>query len=164
MPPIAACGTRLFNELKLEIQELLGEYIVQEQVKRPMSEGFHTNVEYFRLGFLDKNSVSLGRQFKEILPLLWLKAGAVGKRPEVTEDELDMLILPQNNFAVLLEESSYATFVEQLPTEGIDTVYFVTNSEDAFHDMSLGVKAANKYQLYRDYVDNFVIGSRRNSK
>jgi adenine-specific DNA-methyltransferase len=157
-------SAKLFAEIKEKVSELLGDYYVQEQVKRPMSEGFHTNVEYFRLGFLDKNSVSLGRQFKEILPLLWLKAGAIGKRPEVTENELEMLILPQNNFAILLEESSYATFVEQLPAEGIDTIYFVTNSEDAFHDMSLGVKAANKYQLYRDYVDNFVIGSRRNLK
>jgi hypothetical protein len=44
-----------------------------------MSEGFAANVEYFKLGFLDKNSVSLGQQFAEILPLLWLKAGAIGK-------------------------------------------------------------------------------------
>lgn len=161
---IVTQNARLFNELKQEVQELLGEYIVQEQVTRPMSEGFPANVEYFRLGFLDKDSVSLGRQFKAILPLLWLKSGAIGKRPEVSEEEPDMLILPQNSFAVLLEESCYAAFIEQLPAEGIDTIYFVTNSEDAFHDMSLGVKAANTYQLYRDYVDNFVIGSRRNSK
>jgi len=157
-------STKLFTEIKEKVSELLGDYYVQEQVKRPMSEGFSTNVEYFRLGFLDKNSVSLGRQFKEILPLLWPKSGAIGKRPEVSEDEPDMLILPQNRFAILLEESSYAAFIEQLPTEGIDTIYFVTNSEDAFHDMSLGVKATNTYQLYRDYVDNFVIGSRRNSR
>ena len=157
-------NTKLFNGIKDEIQELLGDFVVQEQVKRPMSDGFPANVEYFKLGFLDKNSVSLGRQFKEILPLLWLKSGAVGKRPEVSEDEPDMLILPQNRFAVLLDENRYAAFIEQLPAESIDTIYFVTNSEDAFHDMSLGVKTINTYQLYRDYVDNFVIGSRRNSR
>lgn len=157
-------STKLFNDIKERINALLGNYYIQDQIKRPMSDGFPANAEYFKLGFLDKNAVSLGRQFKEILPLLWLKSGAVGKRPEVSEDEPDMLILPQNSFAVLLDESRYAAFIEQLPPEGINTVYFVTNSEDAFHDMSLGVNHANTYQLYRDYVDNFVIGSRRNSR
>lgn len=65
-----------------------------------MSEGFPANAEYFKLEFLDKNSVSLGQQFREILPLLWLKSGAIGKRPEVnSNDEPEMLILPQNGFA-----------------------------------------------------------------
>jgi len=157
-------STRLFNEIKLKIQDMLGDYIVQEQVKHPMGEGFAANVEYFRLGFLDKNSVTLGRQFKDILPLLWLKSGAIGKRPEVSEVEPDMLILPQNKFAVLLDESRYAAFIEQLPSENINIIYFVTNSDEAFHDMSSGVRAQITHQLYRDYIDNFVIGSRRNAR
>jgi adenine-specific DNA-methyltransferase len=132
---------------------------------KPMSEGFAANVEYFKLGFLDKNSVSLGQQFAEILPLLWLKAGAIGKRPELDSAELpNMLILPQNSFAVLLDEDCYGTFAEALlETKNIGTVYFVTNSEEAFREMSDGIGIEQTYQLYRDYIDNFVIGSRRNN-
>ena len=37
-----------------------------EPIMLPMSDGFKSNVEYFKLGFLDKNAVSLGRQFKEL--------------------------------------------------------------------------------------------------
>lgn len=131
----------------------------------PMSEGFAANVEYFKLGFLDKNSVSLGQQFIEILPLLWLKAGAIGKRPELDGEELpDMLILPQNSFAVLLDEDCYGKFTEALQeADSIGTVYFVTNSEEAFREMSDGIGIKRTYQLYRDYIDNFVIGSRRNN-
>ena len=131
----------------------------------PMSEGFAANVEYFKLGFLDKNSVSLGQQFIEILPLLWLKAGAIGKRPELDGEELpDMLILPQNSFAVLLDEDCYGKFAETiLEVDNIGTVYFVTNSEEAFREMSDGIGIERTYQLYRDYIDNFVIGSRRNN-
>jgi adenine-specific DNA-methyltransferase len=131
-----------------------------------MSEGFPANVEYFKLGFLDRDNVSLGRQFHEILPLLWLKAGAIGERCELTEHELpDMLILPQNSFAVLLNEDSYGKFTEALREhENIGTVYFVTNSEEAFREMSDGISIKRTYQLYRDYIDNFVIGSRRNSQ
>jgi adenine-specific DNA-methyltransferase len=143
-----------------------GEYLEgRDGGKRSMSEGFAANVEYFKLGFLDKNSVSLGQQFAEILPLLWLKAGAVGERPELDGEDLpEMLILPQNAFAVLLDEDRYGEFTEKLTeTDGIETVYFVTNSEETFREMSDGIGIERTYQLYRDYIDNFVIGSRRNN-
>ena len=163
---IAASNNRTFSDIKAKVVELLGTISVTEPLKRPMSEGFTTNVEYFKLGFLDKNSVSLGRQFYEILPLLWLKAGAVGKRPELDGEDLpDMLILPQNSFAVLLDEDRYGEFAEALlEAENIDTVFFVTNSEEAFREMSDGIMIEKTYQLYRDYIDNFVIGSRRNNQ
>ncbi|MDR3364557.1 MAG: site-specific DNA-methyltransferase [Clostridiales Family XIII bacterium] len=161
---IVAKDNRVFNGIKAKVATLLGTVTVTEPLKRPMSEGFPANVEYFKLGFLDKNSVSLGRQFAEILPLLWLKAGAVGERPGLDGEKLpDMLILPQNAFAVLLDEDRYGEFAEQLTDmDNIRTVYFVTNSEEAFREMSDGVGQERTCQLYRDYIDNFVIGSRRN--
>ncbi|KAF5055313.1 DNA methylase [anaerobic digester metagenome] len=157
--------SRTYNNIRQKVVDLLGTVTVTEPLKRPMSEGFAANAEYFKLGFLDKNSVSLGQQFAEILPLLWLKAGAIGKRPELDSAELpNMLILPQNSFAVLLDEDCYGKFAEALlETKNIGTVYFVTNSEEAFREMSDGIGIEQTYQLYRDYIDNFVIGSRRNN-
>lgn len=153
-----------FREIKSKISDLLGPINVSEPLKQPMSAGFASNVEYYKLSFLDKNSVSLGQQFKEILPLLWLKSGAIGKRPEVDGREPEMLILPENKFAVLIDETKYAEFMAGLAeNEEIETVYFVTNSEDAFREMATGVKGGKTYQLYRDYIDNFVLGSRRDS-
>lgn len=162
---IVAKDSRTYNNLRQKVVNLLGTVTVTEPLKRPMSEGFAANVEYFKLGFLDKNSVSLGQQFSEILPLLWLKAGAIGKRPELDSAELpNMLILPQNSFAVLLDEDCYGKFAEALlETKNIGTVYLVTNSEEAFREMSDGIGIEQTYQLYRDYIDNFVIGSRRNN-
>jgi adenine-specific DNA-methyltransferase len=157
--------TARFKEIKALVTDLLGPISEATQVKRPMSDGFPANVEYFKLGFLDKNSVSLGQQFHEILPLLWLKSGALGQRPELSSDEEPkMLILPQNGFAVLVDETKFAEFAEKLSEEDkIRVVYFVTNSEDAFREMTAGIKVNNTYQLYRDYIDNFVLGSRRDS-
>jgi adenine-specific DNA-methyltransferase len=150
---IVARENRVYNDIKTKVTELLGTISVSEPLKRPMSEGFPANVEYFKLGFLDKNSVSLGQQFAEILPLLWLKAGAVGERPELDGEKLpDMMILPQNAFAVLLDEDRYGAFAGALlEVESISTVYFVTNSEDAFREMSDGVGIEWTFQLYRDY-------------
>lgn len=157
--------TAVFRMLKSRANDILGPLEVTEKIKWPMCDGFSSNAEYFKLGFMDKNSVSLGQQFREILPLLWLKSGAVGRRPELAnEDEPDMLILPQNKFAILVDETKFAEFAEKLAAgDKIDTIYFVTNSEDAFRAMTADVKANNTYQLYRDYIDNFVLGSRRDS-
>jgi len=161
---IVAKENRVFNNIKAKVVDTLGTVSVTEPLKRPMSEGFPANVEYFKLGFLDKNSVSLGQQFHEILPLLWLKAGAIGERPELLDEELPpWMILPNNNFAVLLDEDRYGEFSIALnETDNISTIFFVTNSEEAFREMSGGIGIERTYQLYRDYIDNFVIGSRRN--
>ncbi|MDU6876633.1 MAG: DNA methyltransferase [Clostridium botulinum] len=157
--------TAVFKRIKAQVSDLLGPISVTSQVKRPMSEGFPTNVEYFKLDFLDKNSVSLGQQFREILPLLWLKSGAIGKRPEISSsEEPEMLILPHNRFAILIDETKYAEFAVKLSKENnIEVIYFVTNSEEAFREMTSGIKVSKTYQLYRDYIDNFVLGSRRDS-
>lgn len=73
-----------------------------------------------------------------------------------------MLILPNNEFAVLVDETKFFQFAEKISKyDSIRVVYFVTNSEEAFHEMSSEVNIKNTYQLYRDYIDNFVLGSRR---
>ena len=86
---IVTQNNRRFAELKAQIDDLLGPIEVPEEEKRPMRDGFPANLEYFKLDFLDKNQVALGRQFREILPLLWLRAGAVGARPELPADDAD---------------------------------------------------------------------------
>ena len=63
-----------------------------------MGDGFKANAAFFKLGFLDKNAVALGRQFKEMLPTLWMKAGAHGPCPATGEKTPDMLILPINKY------------------------------------------------------------------
>ena len=143
---------------------LKGDYLVSDTDGNPipMSQGFKANAAYFKLGFLDKNDVALGRQFKEILPLLWLKAGAVGKRPKYDGELPDMLILPENRLAILINESGYMSFAEQLNEHPeIDSVFIVTDSERAYREMISGLKVTNTYQLYRSYFDNFRINARR---
>lgn len=128
----------------------------------PMADGFKANAAFFKLGFLDKNAVALGRQFKELIPILWMKAGAIGPCPTVEEEAPGMLLLPENHFAVLVDEKQYIEFVGKLDEHPeIETVYIVTDSESGYRDMIAGLNVKESYQLYRDYLDNFRINSVR---
>ncbi len=149
-----------FKNIKCQINDLLGPMIVTEEEKRPIKDGFPANLEYFRLEFLDKDRVALGRQFREILPLLWLRSGAIGPRPELSNSEpMPFMVVPDKNlFAVLVDETHFSGFIEVLKTkERLTHVYLVTDSEEAFQEMASQIDAPNVFQLYRDYMDNFVI-------
>lgn len=139
---------------------LKGDYITSSEEPMHMADGFRANAAFFKLGFLDKNAVALGRQFKELLPVLWLKAGAHGPCPAL-EDAAEvpaMLVLPENHFAVLTDESQYEAFAARVNGEdSITTVYIVTDSEPGYREMVSGLHAEDTYQLYRDYLDNFRI-------
>lgn len=130
---------------------------------KPMADGFKANAVFFKLGFLDKTAVALGRQFKEMLPTLWMKAGAIGKCPTVDGDNIpDVIMLPENKFAVLVNERHYLDFITALDEHPeIETVYIVTDSDAGYRDMIAGLEDKNTYQLYRDYLDNFRINSAR---
>lgn len=157
---IVTASKATFDDLKARIHDMLGPVIVTEEEKRPMRDGFPANLEYFRLDFLDKDHVALGRQFREIMPLLWLRAGAIGPRPELPKNKpIPAMVIPaQSPFAVLVDETRFADFAEEL--EGRDDLthaFLVTDSEDAFQEMAGRLTVPTIIQLYRDYLENFVI-------
>ena len=133
-------------------------------VETNMADGFKANAIFFKLGFLDKTSVALGMQFKELLPVLWMKAGAMGRCPDIKTDEIpNMLVLPQNRFAVLVDGNCYAEFEKQVNNNpSIQTVYIVTDYEVNYRSMVKSLNVKESYQLYRDYLDNFRINHGRN--
>lgn len=143
-------------------EPLKGNYIGSDI---PMSDGFKANAAFFKLGFLDKNAVALGRQFKEMLPTLWMKAGAIGKCPVIESKIPSILFLPDNHFAVLTEESAFGeleTMLSEHPE--VQTVFIVTDYEAGYCAMAKSLKVERTYQLYRDYLDNFRINTGRDKK
>lgn len=128
----------------------------------PMADGFKANVSFFKLGFLDKTAVALGRQLAELIPVLWLKAGAHGPCPELKDNNATMMIQPENRFAILIDERQFSTFGEEMQKyPEIQTIYFVTDSDPGYREMIKGYGDKDTYQLYRDYLDNFRINTRR---
>lgn len=140
-------------------EPLKGNYA---NIDRPLCEGLDANAAFFKLGFLDKNAVALGRQLKELIPILWMKAGSYGVCPELDEVNKNMVIYPNNHFAVLINERYFAEFeeiVNQYPE--IDTLYFVTDSDAGYREMISGYQHLTTVQLYKDYLDNFRINTGR---
>ena len=177
------------NGKDIKGEPLKGNYIGSEL---PMADGFKANAVFFKLGFLDKTSVQLGRQFKELLPLLWLKAGGWGKCPDLnccTEGVLGGLpprregsvrpqsglerggdfplppyiIFPENHFAVLIDEKFFSEFEPKVNAgKEIWTAFIVTDFEKGFMSMTKNLNVKKSYQLYRDYLGNFRINTERN--
>jgi adenine-specific DNA-methyltransferase len=165
---IVTPNKRQFDQLKAQVAELLGPILVPEEERRPMSAGFAANLAYFKLDFLERERVSLRRAFREILPLLWLKAGAEGPRPELkrTEPEPALLVPEGSNFVVLLDESRLGRLLKTLDGRAdVSHVFIVTDADEAFKTMAQDVREvaakANPglqvVQLYRDYLLNFMI-------
>jgi adenine-specific DNA-methyltransferase len=159
---------RLFDQLKAQVVDLLGPIVVPEEERRLMSAGFAANLAYFKLDFLERERVSLRRAFREILPLLWLKAGAVGPRPELKRGEQEpVLFAPEgSNFVVLLDETRMGRLLKSLKGRtGLSQVFIVTDADESFKTMAHDVReVAGKanpglqvVQLYRDYLLNFMI-------
>lgn len=142
---------------------LKGDYLGSEPLMH-MADGFKANAAFFKLGFLDPTAVSLGMRFSEMLPTLWLKTGAKGKCPELTGEQMpDMLILPENQFAVLINENSFADFAEKLAEHPeIQTVFLATDYEVNYQSMVKNLNVTEAYQLYRDYLDHFRMNRGRN--
>ena len=153
-----------YKEDYIPDEEKKGRY---KKVETPESEnfsginkrdGFKANAAFFKLGFLDKNAVALGRQFKEMLPTLWMKSGAYGPCPVLDGEISDVLLFSENRFAVLTEETAFPELEAALAEHPeIETVYMITDYEAGYRTMAKRLNVRQTYQLYRDYLDNFRI-------
>ena len=140
-------------------EPLKGNYLGSDLL---MADGFKANASYFKLSFLDKTSIALGRQLAELFPVLWLKAGAHATCPELSDDKAYMQVLSENKFAILIDEKHFQEFDEEVQKHPeIQTIYIVTDSEAGYREMVSGYSDKDTYQLYRDYLDNFRINTGR---
>ena len=127
----------------------------------PMADGFKSNAIFFKLTYLERDDIALGRSFKELLPVLWLKAGGIGKCPTL-EEIPPFKIFPANKFAVLLDEKYFKEFSEALRGAEIETVFIATGSKAALNKMRELLQVPKAFRLYGDYLKNIKLkGARR---
>jgi hypothetical protein len=110
--------------------------------------------------YLDPAAVEVGRNLAELLPSLWLMAGATGPIPEYGGE--DYIIPPGSNLAILVREEAFRTFriaLEKSPD--VNWVFVVSDSDDGFQQMAEAlperIPIRQRVRLYRDYLTNFQI-------
>jgi adenine-specific DNA-methyltransferase len=129
---------------------------------RELAEGFDENLAYFKLDFLDPNEVALGSKFENVLPILWLIAGAQGNL--ILHNDQEPYYIPDTSpFAVLLKERYFPEFRTALAKRpDITHVFLVTDSPEAFREMTANLGGGREtFMLYKNYLDNFRLNTDR---
>jgi adenine-specific DNA-methyltransferase len=137
-----------------EGEPIKGDYKFTDEF--PMADGFEENAEFFTLTYEAKGAVNHNLAFARIAPMLWLRAGAQGKRIDK---------LPACGWAVadtyaLLSSVDQATpFIEAVhQAEGLRIAYVVTDDDRRFQALAkLLPKGVEPVRLYESYLTNFSI-------
>ena len=149
------------REMVTRLREALGKRIVETPATRPASLGLRANLNYLRMLYLDPGEVEIGRRLADLLPTLWLMAGAQGPVPRY-DDQQGYVVCAEGRFALLVDEGAFRTFRRDLQaTDGIDWAFLVCDSDDAFQQLCAALPAhippRQRVRLYRDYLNNFRI-------
>lgn len=129
---------------------------------RPFVEGFEENATFFRLDYLNPDSIELGDAFDAIHPLLWLAAGGRGVRPTAFDfDSKEFFVSEKGGYAVLFTDAAVHDLEEELVgCDDIGHLYVITDSPDAYAEaVELLGHGRKTSMLYRDYLRNFRINT-----
>jgi adenine-specific DNA-methyltransferase len=123
-----------------------------------MAEGFEENAEFFTLTYETPISVTHNMAFARIAPLLWLRAGAHGKRI----DELPTAgWAVADAYGLLIDVDAATPFIKALSgTKDLQTVYIVTDDDRRFQAIARRLKdGIEPVRLYESYLTNFSFAS-----
>lgn len=121
----------------------------------PMSDGFEENVEFFDLTYQDPQLVELDLAFNAIAPLLWLRAGAEGRRIEHPTSTFDVA----DTYAVLFAVDAAKPFARACADSQRLTVAFIVTDDEKQFQMVAGAlpPGVEKVRLYESYLRTFEI-------
>jgi adenine-specific DNA-methyltransferase len=120
----------------------------------PMEDGFEENAEFFTLTYETPIAVSYQTAFARIAPLLWLRAGSIGRRieklPAAGWDVAD-------SYGLLVELDKAADFLKAArKTTTLRIAYIVTDDDRRFQALARRLpEGVEAIRLYESYLTNF---------
>ena len=120
----------------------------------PMSEGFTENAEFFTLTYETPISVSHNMAFARVAPLLWLRAGATGKRiDKLPEDGYEVA----DTYGILFDVDAALAFIKAVKKHGgVRLAYIVTDDNRRFQAVTKRMpEGVEPVRLYESYLTNF---------
>ena len=134
-------------------EPIKGDYKFTEEF--PMSEGFKENAVFFDLKYEDGKAIRLNMAFKEIAPLLWMKAGSKGRMiQDISPQGYDV----SEQYAILFDFLAAKDFIKAVKDSGIKVAYIVTDSEPLYQQIYKQLpKGIEPVRLYENYLSSFTI-------
>ena len=126
----------------------------------PMADGLDENVEFFTLTYEAPLRVQANRDFERIAPLLWLRAGSLGRRidavPEAGWEVAEA-------YGVLTDLDRMSDFVAAVrATASVTHAFIVTDEERLFQAVVRDLpESVEPVRLYESYLTNFRIDATR---
>ena len=120
----------------------------------PMSDGLSENATFFNLTYEEPSMVEQDLAFTRIAPMLWMRAGARGRRICSWPDSGYRI---SDTYALIVDLDMSAKFISEVNNNtSIETIFAVTDSEDRFRVLANSL--ANRIEavcLWKSYVSNF---------
>lgn len=136
-----------------------GSYRYNEEF--PIAEGLQENVEFFTLTYEAPLRVSSNREFRKIAPLLWLRAGARGRRIEDVLAGWDVA----EAYGVIADLNQSEQFVKAIAASETVTHAFIVTDEDRLFEAVVRElpERVEPVRLYEAYLRNFEIETGRSA-
>ena len=137
-------------------EPIKGDYHFTDEF--PMAEGFEENAEFFTLTYETPLAVNYQSAFARIAPLLWLRAGSVGRRieklPAAGWDVADA-------YGLLVELDKATDFLKAArKAKALRIAYIVTDDERRFQALARRLpEGVEAIRLYESYLTNFAFAN-----
>jgi adenine-specific DNA-methyltransferase len=130
---------------------IVGDYKFTDEF--PMADGFEENVEFFTLTYESRMQVEANRQFGHVAPLLWLRAGSIGRRIDELPNGWDVA----DSYGVIQDLDKSAEFVTAMKgNAGITHAFIITDEDPVFEALVRDLpKDVEPVRLYDAYIRNF---------
>ncbi len=135
-----------------EGEPIAGDYRFTDEF--PMADGFQENTEFFTLTYENPVAIGHNRAFGGVAPLLWLRAGATGRRIDTIPDTgWDMADI----YGILWDLDQADEFAQEVEkNEHVHLAYVVTDDDRRFQSVARQLPDdVDVVRLYESYLSNF---------
>ena len=141
-------------------EPIKGEYRFTD--KFSIADGFEENVEFFSLTYEAPLRVASNREFTQIAPLLWLRAGSRGRRI----DDISQGWEVADVYGVLADLDYTGDFLDAVAANReVRVAYVVTDEDRLFEAVARELPdRVEPVRLYEAYLRNFEIESGRGAR
>jgi adenine-specific DNA-methyltransferase len=135
-------------------EPIKGDYKFTDEF--PVADGLEENAAFLELRYLDADDVDLGLAYEDIAPLLWLRAGALGRVVSRVDDQGNPLPYAwTERYGVLFDEDRWRGFVSSCP-ETARAAFIVTHSPTTFAGIAAELPTnVDTVRLYDTYLSMF---------